>query len=794
MTGERFACVHGHFYQPPRENPWLGTVLRQPSAAPAHDWNSRVARECYVPNAWARVCDGSGKLADVVNNFAHMSFDAGPTLLSWMEEHEPAAYRRILEADRESTRRLGGHGNAIAHPYVHAILPLASPRDQATLVRWGLADFRRRFRRRPEAMWLPETGANDAVLGLLAEHGMSYVILAPSQAARVRPIGETSWKEAAGHLDPRRPHLWRDPRGRGRPLAVFFYHQALSHAVAFERLMADSAAASERWALAFHGAGGPALVSAATDGESFGHHHSFAEMGLAHLLTRALPGRGIAPVNPGFFLAANPPAWEVELKAGAQGLGTAWSCAHGLGRWLEDCGCGGDGKGRQAWRRPLREALDWVRDALADYYEDAGGRVLKDPWEARDAYGEVIGRGGEGMDSAAWRSRIRGAATASSRAKALRLLEMQRECLYMVTSCGWFFADIAGIEAAQNLRHAARAISIAREEGGPDLEADFIGRLKAAGANDRRYGDGAGVYEKLVRPSIFTPDKMAALYAMERLVRREAPQRFFNVAARGEGRTRREKGAAVFSGSFRFSCPATGGFWDRRVLSFCRPDGTMAALVCRGGGAAWDMLRARVESSSTEAGALAIASAASQDLRVLSFWAEDFPSELAAELLRRLALPEGEPQDAAGAALELGEKLAARAADVPASLRARFADAFSQALEAAACDGQADGLRKVRDLARRSRALKWPAAAEHASAAWNRLIDDRLDAAESRGTAQVFAALQEVLEAAGDLHLKDWKPHAEARVFDILRRLEGPPVAAAPVARLLGLPITVAAP
>lgn len=511
----KLLVIHGHFYQPPRENPWTETLERQASARPDHDWNARVARECYVPNAAARIVDGKNRVVELVNNYDYLSFNFGPTLLSWFERAHPEDYRRLLEADAASARRLEGHGNAIAQAYNHAILPLCSPRDLRTQILWGLADFRRRFQREPEALWLPETACNDEVLRTLIDHGLRYAILAPTQAEKVRAPGEDAWKDVSdGSIETRRAYRWSDPDRPGRSIALFFYDGSLSHGIAFGNLLADAAACAGRLEAAFGGRGHEGeLVHAATDGESYGHHGAFMDMGLAHLFARDLLQRGIRPVNYGYCLAHHPPLWEARIKAGPQGLGTAWSCAHGLGRWMQDCGCGAEGR-HQRWRKPLREAFDWLRDRLAEIYEKEGSSVFKDVWEARDAYIDVVLDRSLSSRESFFKVHLK-SLEPDSRRKALLLLEMQRHSLLMDTSCAWFFSEVSGIEAVQNLQYAARAVELARLAGGVDLEEGLSERLKLAPSNEAAFGDAEAVYRRLALTARVDEDAVAAHYAAD---------------------------------------------------------------------------------------------------------------------------------------------------------------------------------------------------------------------------------------------------------------------------------------
>ncbi len=489
---KRFVCVHGHFYQPPRENPWTGAVERQPSAGRDHDWNARIARECYVPNGEARVVDGDGRLSDVVDNYAWISFNFGPTLLSWLEKSNPRAYARLLAADKESAARLDGHGNALAQAYHHSILPLASARDRRTEIRWGLADFRARFGREAEGLWLPECGADDATLAAVAAEGVKFVILEPHQADAVRPISGGAWKSAPDALRPGMPYQWSDGR---RTLAVFFYDAPLSRAIAFERAMSDSRSFAARVAKSLPPIAEDGLVLLATDGESYGHHEPFAEMGLAHFLRYALPAQGVEVVNLGWWLAKHPPRHEVRLRAG----GTSWSCPHGVERWRSACGCGAVEGSSLAWRAPLRAALEKLRDRFDALYKKESARLLPDPWAARDAYVRVVLDRSK-ANVARFLSRHAPAAKGeAARARALSLLELQRHSLMMFTSCGWFFDQLSRLEPVQVLLYAARALEIARAFGA-DYEAEFVSNLD----------DATDVWARHVQPAILAPGHVAA--------------------------------------------------------------------------------------------------------------------------------------------------------------------------------------------------------------------------------------------------------------------------------------------
>ncbi|MGH7325305.1 MAG: DUF3536 domain-containing protein [Candidatus Rokuibacteriota bacterium] len=511
MTPARFVAIHGHFYQPPRENPWLEAVEVQDAAAPYHDWNERVTAECYAPNTAARRVSSGNRVIDIVNNFERISFNVGPTLMTWLERHALDVYRKILEADKASGATRGGHGNAIAQVYNHMIMPLSTRRDKVTQVRWGLADFRRRFGRDAEGMWLPETAVDNETLEVLAEAGLKFTILAPHQARRVRKIGDDAWQEVGGRVDPSRAYLWRGPRDLS--LALFFYDGPISRAIAFEDALDRGEHLVARLKAGFaEGREGPQLVHCATDGESYGHHKKFGDMALAAAL-RQVEAEGFAVLtNYGAFLAEQPPAWEAELHEA-----TSWSCVHGVERWRADCGCRTRGDWHQRWREPLRDALDWLRDQIDIFYEARASAHFKDPWDARDAYVDVIlDRSAQHLT--AWLGRHqRALLDGAAQVEARRLVEMQRNRLLMFTSCGWFFEEISAIEPVQILKYAAMAIQYFRDLGGGQLEAEFVRRLEAAPSNVPEFRDGGTVYRRLVRPAVVDLRRVVAHYAISGL-------------------------------------------------------------------------------------------------------------------------------------------------------------------------------------------------------------------------------------------------------------------------------------
>jgi alpha-amylase/alpha-mannosidase (GH57 family) len=511
---ERYVCIHGHFYQPPRENPWLEAVEVQDSAAPFHDWNERIAAECYSPNATARLLDGSNRIVDIVNNYSRISFNFGPTLLAWMRERMPDLHELIVEADQQSRERFSGHGNALAQVYNHMIMPLANARDKQTQTVWGVRDFEFRFGRKPEGIWLAETAADIETLEVLARHGIEFTVLSPFQASRVRKLGVGgNWKDVSGaKIDPSRAYLCRLPSGRS--ISLFFYDAPVSQAIAFEKLLESGEKFASRITSAFSDARPwDQLVHVATDGESYGHHHRYGEMALAYALRHIEENHLAKLTNYGEFLEKHPPTHEVRIHDGS-----AWSCAHGVGRWKEDCGCNsGRGGWRQHWRAPLRQALDWLRDEVAPRFESKAREFFRDPWAARDDYINVILNRTPEVRKAFFERHGTREFNEEDCVRALQLMELQRHAMLMYTSCGWFFDELSGIETVQVIQYAARVIQLARSVLGEDLEAGFLERLEHAPSNISEHGNGRFIYDKFVRPAMIDWEKVVAHYAVSSL-------------------------------------------------------------------------------------------------------------------------------------------------------------------------------------------------------------------------------------------------------------------------------------
>jgi alpha-amylase/alpha-mannosidase (GH57 family) len=507
---ECFVCIHCHFYQPPRENPWLETVESQDSASPYHDWNQRIARECYLPNGASRILDSEHRIAKIVNNYSRISFNFGPTLLSWMEERAPEGYQRILEGDRESQKLFSGHGAALAQAYNHTILPLSNSRDKRTQILWGIKDFQHRFARDPEGMWLPETAVDLETLEILSGEGIKFTILAPRQAAQLRVEQDSPWIELEYGADSRRGYVCALPSGR--TIGLFFYDGALATSVAFEKLLFSGENFARRLLSRFDPDGDSAqLMHVATDGETYGHHHPHGDMALAYALQYIEEHKLARVTNYGEYFAMHPPTQEIRIKER-----TSWSCAHGVGRWESNCGCNaGGGPGwNQEWRRPLREAFNWLRDDLLADYEQSAKQLLKDPWSARDDYiAAVLDRSAASVD-AFLNKHSTHVLSSSEEVRALRLLELQRHLMLMYTSCGWFFDEPTGPETVQVLQYAARAVQLSQQLFGGNREEQFLERLELVRSNIPEFGNGCEIYERFVRPAMLDLPGVAAHYAI----------------------------------------------------------------------------------------------------------------------------------------------------------------------------------------------------------------------------------------------------------------------------------------
>lgn len=538
---KKYICLHGHFYQPPRENPWLNIVEIQDSAYPYHDWNHRINAECYARNGASRIMNGDGKIVEIINNYARISFNMGPTLLAWLQNEAHDTYQDILDADKESQGRFSGHGSALAQAYNHMIMPLANAEDKETQVIWGIEDFKSRFGRMPEGMWCGETGINTETLEVMAKHGIKFTILSPYQANRTRKIGEEEWEDASdAKVDPKKAYLCNLPSGN--TIAIFFYDGPASQGVAFEGLLDNGEKFANRLTELFTDEDEVQLANIATDGESYGHHHRYGEMALSYCLESLSNREDIKLTIYGEFLEKYPPEYEVEIIEDS-----SWSCAHGVERWRSNCGCntGGNHGWHQHWRGPLRDAFDWVRDKLIVLYENEINDYTNDPWGLRNEYIKVIlNRSRDNIEKFLKNNiMIKKDLYENDKIKILRLLEMQYHCMLMYTSCGWFFDEVSGIESMQDIFYASRALQLAHKISGEDLEEDFIKMLEKVPSNVKEIGNAAVAYDIYVKPMRVNMIRVGAHYAIASLFK-DFPEEYdlFNFQASTKSRNYYEAG------------------------------------------------------------------------------------------------------------------------------------------------------------------------------------------------------------------------------------------------------------
>jgi alpha-amylase/alpha-mannosidase (GH57 family) len=504
-----YVCIHGHFYQPPRENPWLEDVEMQDSAYPYHDWNEKITTECYLPNSAARVLGEKKLITDIVNNYSKMSYDFGPTLLSWLERHRPETYHQVIRSDKMGQKLFSGHGPAIAHAFNHVIMPLASERDKQTQVIWGIKDFEHRFGRFPEGMWLPETAVDTATLEVFAANGIKFTILAPHQAKGTRKTGTGRWKEAKEGVDTRIPYVCQLPSGKS--IAIFFYDGKTSYDVSYGNLLEDGETFAKRLVGLLGDGDGPKLGHIATDGETYGHHHRYAEMALAYA-ARYIEDKKLGKLTVyGEYLEKFPPQYEVQIVEN-----TSWSCGHGIERWRSNCGChsGRFASGKQQWRKTLRDSLDWLSESVAELYEHKMEKYAQDQWLLRNNYIEVVLDRSKDRVEKFLAENIKKKMEPEEKVLVLKMLEMQRSSMLMYTSCGWFFDDINGIETIQVMQYAARAMQLAKEVGGPEMEGQFQKMLEAANSNLPEIKDGAATYEMFVKRASVDLHRVGAHFAV----------------------------------------------------------------------------------------------------------------------------------------------------------------------------------------------------------------------------------------------------------------------------------------
>lgn len=514
---EKFLTIHGHFYQPPRENPWLEAIELQDSALPYHDWNERICKECYNPNSVSRIVDNRNRILDIVNNYEYMSFNFGPTLLSWLESYAPLTYERIIKADIESISQHDGHGNAMAQVYNHIIMPLANNRDKETQVKWGIRDFEYRFGRKPEGIWLAETAVDDATLNVLVDNGIKFTVLSPYQALKMKKSSDKTWQDVSwGNIDPARSYKYAIKSDPKKSIDLFFYDGAISRSVAFDELLTDGNKFIKRLKEGVSELRDyPQLINIATDGESYGHHTKFGDMALSYVLKIKAEDEGFKITNYAEYLAKYRSDYEADIKQAS-----SWSCFHGVGRWKEDCGCstGGHPGWNQKWREPLRNALDYLRDHFAEIFEREGAKYYnKDVWAVRNQYIDVILDRSYSNIKKFQKEHFKADLSEEDRIRGMELLEIQRQALLMYTSCGWFFSEISGIETVQIMKYAARAMQLAARFSNEDFEEHFLEILSQAKSNIQEFGTGRDIYERFVKPSVVTAKQIACLWAISSL-------------------------------------------------------------------------------------------------------------------------------------------------------------------------------------------------------------------------------------------------------------------------------------
>lgn len=512
---KKYLTIHGHFYQPPRENPWIEEIEIQDSAKPNHDWNEKICWQCYSPNSVSRIVDGANSIIEISNNYKYMSFNFGPTLLSWMEKHNYSAYRRIIQADIESREMYGGHGCAIAQVYNHIIMPLANQNDKITQVIWGLKDFQKRFGRNSEGIWLAETAVDAQTLEVLIDCGVKYTILSPHQAKCINKIGERNWQDVSwGSIDPSCAYRYFvEGTNKEKYIDLFFYDGSISKSVAFDNLLQDGKKFSYRLNEGYVESRDHAqIVNIATDGESYGHHTKFGDMALAYVLKVGAKELGFEITNYAQFLEKHPPQYEVDIKPVS-----AWSCSHGVGRWMDDCGCstGAMPHWNQKWRKPLRQALDYLRDELINLCSIQGTKYYKDFWEARNNYIDVILDRSEDKIKEFFAQNAKKNLSEQDKIKAIKLMEIQRFAQLMYTSCGWFFADISGIETTQILKYAYRTMELASEFSKTNYEKTFLSILQKAKSNIIEFGNGKDIFNRWVKTSAVGVKEITAQFAIE---------------------------------------------------------------------------------------------------------------------------------------------------------------------------------------------------------------------------------------------------------------------------------------
>lgn len=494
----KYLAIHAHMYQPPRENPFTGEVELEHSAKPYDNWNNRIAMECYFPNLYGRILDKTGEVLEFINNYEYLNFNFGPTLLNWMEIYYPKYYSKLVETVR-NLKEKKGVSPAIAQVYNHTILPLDNFSTKITQIHWGIKDFEHRFGFYPEGIWLSETAVNEDVLKILIDYKIKYVILSPHQLSKA--INLRTQKEEP--IYPNKHYIWFDRDDKKfknckRHIYIFAYDGEFSRKVAFDNITFNSEMFVKEISLRYSHFKDP-FILIATDGETFGHHHKFADLTLSHAFRYELLKHNIKTVSLAEYISIKEVESEAELATGPDGEGTSWSCAHGVRRWKGGCNCGDEGIYDTSWRFGLRNATKWLSEVLGDIYNEEGKKIFIEPLLAKNNYIDVIRKKISLTDFI--NQNLKDINDQNIK-KAKKLLLMTKYQMFSLTSCGWFFNDISRIETQQNLKYALKAITLAEELGYKGIEKGFVSLLAMSKSNFPEMGSGEKIYQNHIKSSM----------------------------------------------------------------------------------------------------------------------------------------------------------------------------------------------------------------------------------------------------------------------------------------------------
>ena len=488
--------LHGHFYQPPRENPFTGVIPKQPSASPYEDWNERIYHDCYNANVHSRYLSAERRVISITNNFSYISYNFGPTLLSWIRDEHPEVEELLKEADRKSLERLG-HGNAMAQSFNHTILPLDKPCDAKLQIEWGARDFENRFGRKAEGMWLPEAGVNPDVIAMLADEGIKFIVLSPWQCRAVEDDDGVLTS-----LDGKPAPYWEPfilTGAGGKTISAFFYHPGLAEGISFGHML-QSADNLYQTLKSIRNSEQKPLIHTATDGEIYGHHEPYGDMALAALIRKVTERDDFIFDNYASYLEKHPASKHAELHKGEDGRGTSWSCSHGVSRWYKDCGCttGGEPGWNQAWRTPLRNGLRNLADKLDSIFQAELEKIFHSKVNAAEILSKAADciTGAVSMRTFIEKLHSEYSFDSSYDVELASLISGMKNKHFSFTSCGFFFSDISGIEPRQNIKYALYAIKMFQPYYQGDLLYPFLADLRAAKSNIKAQGDGMNIAQE----------------------------------------------------------------------------------------------------------------------------------------------------------------------------------------------------------------------------------------------------------------------------------------------------------